>query len=84
MTTSSRASWTNRFETDVANQVIEYLSKKGYSRTEAMLRMESAATGADGRPLYQKSNDQGVEKYFKAFGQWESTPRLFLSDGLQT
>ncbi|KAM0115746.1 Transcription initiation factor TFIID subunit 5 [Aspergillus fumigatus] len=31
--------------------VIDYLAKKGYSRTEAMLRMESANQEIDGRPL---------------------------------
>ncbi|KAH0542551.1 hypothetical protein FGG08_003056 [Glutinoglossum americanum] len=47
--------------------VIEYLSKKGYSRTEAMLRMESANTDREGRPLIQRAEDLGGDKYFKAF-----------------
>ncbi|KAI9844382.1 MAG: Transcription initiation factor TFIID subunit 5 [Thelocarpon superellum] len=47
--------------------VIEYLSKKGYSRTEAMLRMESGAVDKDGRPLYPKVDEKGAEKYGKAF-----------------
>ncbi|KAI9823920.1 MAG: Transcription initiation factor TFIID subunit 5 [Thelocarpon impressellum] len=48
-------------------QVIEYLSKKGYSRTEAMLRMESSNVDKDGRPLYSKSDDKGANKYGMAF-----------------
>lgn len=31
-------------------QVIEYLSKKGYTRTEAMLRVESASQNTDSNP----------------------------------
>jgi transcription initiation factor TFIID subunit 5 len=50
-------------------QVIEYLSKKGYSRTEAMLRMESANTDREGRPVIQRVEDLGGDKYFKAFGK---------------
>ncbi|KAK4861184.1 hypothetical protein LT330_004100 [Penicillium expansum] len=37
--------------------VIDYLAKKGYSRTEAMLRMESANQEIDGRPLPQLGED---------------------------
>ncbi|KAJ5791163.1 uncharacterized protein N7518_008174 [Penicillium psychrosexuale] len=42
-------------ERDLA--VIDYLAKKGYSRTEAMLRMESANQEIDGRPLPQLGED---------------------------
>lgn len=52
----------------MALQVIEYLSKKGYSRTEAMLRVESAAQDAEGRPP-PRVEDTGGLKYGKAFGQ---------------
>ncbi|PGH23281.1 hypothetical protein AJ80_02697 [Polytolypa hystricis UAMH7299] len=37
--------------------VIDYLAKKGYSRTEAMLRMESANQEIDGRPLPPMSEE---------------------------
>ncbi|KAJ5086116.1 hypothetical protein N7532_010887 [Penicillium argentinense] len=37
--------------------VIDYLAKKGYSRTEAMLRMESANQEIDGRPLPPLAED---------------------------
>ncbi|KAL2863948.1 putative transcription initiation factor TFIID subunit [Aspergillus lucknowensis] len=37
--------------------VIDYLAKKGYSRTEAMLRMESANQEIDGRPLPPLGDD---------------------------
>ncbi|KAJ5542776.1 hypothetical protein N7461_008779 [Penicillium sp. DV-2018c] len=37
--------------------VIDYLAKKGYNRTEAMLRMESANQEIDGRPLPQLGED---------------------------
>lgn len=55
-------------EADNALQVIEYLSKKGYSRTEAMLRVESATQDADGRPPPARVEDTGGLKYGKAFG----------------
>lgn len=54
--------------TNITNQVIEYLSKKGYSRTEAMLRMESANQDAEGRP-YPRTDDTSAAKYGKAFGE---------------
>ncbi|CAG8426757.1 unnamed protein product [Penicillium salamii] len=42
---------------DKGSEVIDYLAKKGYSRTEAMLRMESANQEIDGRPLPQLGED---------------------------
>lgn len=59
----------NLEEADMALQVIEYLSKKGYNRTEAMLRVESAAQDAEGRPPPARVEDTGGLKYAKAFGQ---------------
>ncbi|KAF2481550.1 transcription initiation factor TFIID, subunit TAF5 [Neohortaea acidophila] len=47
--------------------VLEYLSKKGYSRTEAMLRRESAHTDANGQPILTRFDDIGGRKYTKAF-----------------
>ena len=53
-------------------KVIEYLSKKGFSRTEAMLRMESEKTDENGRPLIKTIEDSGAQKYLKAFGMSRS------------
>ncbi|KAL4907492.1 hypothetical protein BDW74DRAFT_125019 [Aspergillus multicolor] len=46
--------------------VIDYLAKKGYSRTEAMLRMESANQEIDGRPLPQLG-EEARPKYRMGF-----------------
>ena len=51
----------------LSRQVIEYLSKKGYTKTEAMLRSESANTDKDGRPIATRAEDLGGAKYLKAF-----------------
>lgn len=51
--------------------VIEYLSKKGYSRTEAMLRMESAHTDAEGRPINSKPEDNPETMYERAYSEWK-------------
>ncbi|KZF25027.1 WD40 repeat-like protein [Xylona heveae TC161] len=59
--------------------VIEYLSKKGYSRTEAMLRMESANQDSDGRPIYSRVEDSGGEKYLRAFG----LTKTWIDDNLE-
>lgn len=48
-------------------QVIEYLMKKGYSRTEAMLRQESANVDKDGRPVGDRAENYGGDKYRRAF-----------------
>lgn len=46
--------------------VIDYLAKKGYTRTEAMLRMESANQEIDGRQLPQLGED-ARPKYRQGF-----------------
>ena len=56
-------------EAHVQYQVIEYLSKKGYNRTEAMLRVESASQDAEGRPIYSRVEETGGLKYGTAFGE---------------
>ena len=56
-------------EADVRYKVIEYLSKKGYNRTEAMLRVESASQDAEGRPIYSRVEESGGLKYGRAFGE---------------
>ena len=55
---------------DVIPQVIEYLSKKGYSKTESMLRQESANQDVEGRPINTKAEETGGAKYGKAFGEY--------------
>jgi transcription initiation factor TFIID subunit 5 len=56
----------------ISLQVIEYLAKKGYSRTEAMLRMESANQEIDGRPLPPPS-EEARPKVKPAFGELVAT-----------
>ncbi|KAE8443771.1 hypothetical protein EG329_001365 [Mollisiaceae sp. DMI_Dod_QoI] len=48
-------------------QVLEYLIKKGYNRTEHTLRMESAHVDKDGRPIHNQSEDHGFQKYSKSY-----------------
>ncbi|CAD6587857.1 MAG: Transcription initiation factor TFIID subunit 5 [Alectoria sarmentosa] len=59
-------------DADVNPQVIEYLSKKGYSKTESMLRQESANQDVEGRPINTKAEETGGAKYGKAFGLMRS------------
>ncbi|KAG4029096.1 hypothetical protein MFRU_017g00330 [Monilinia fructicola] len=47
--------------------VIEYLVKKGYNRTEQMLRSESANLDRDGKPIQDRAEDLGTAKYSKGF-----------------
>lgn len=53
--------------------MIEYLVKKGYNRTEQMLRMESSNLDKDGRPVQERVEDLGNLKYargFKMISDW--------------
>ena len=50
-------------------QVIDYLAKKGYSRTEAMLRIESAHQEIDGRPPMPPLGEDARPKYKMGFGK---------------
>ncbi|KAL9601138.1 MAG: hypothetical protein Q9219_002737 [cf. Caloplaca sp. 3 TL-2023] len=52
---------------EIVKKVLEYLSKKGYNRTEAMLRLESANQDVDGRPIQTRVEESGGMKYGKAF-----------------
>ncbi|SMR63810.1 unnamed protein product [Zymoseptoria tritici ST99CH_3D1] len=47
--------------------VLEYLNKKGYARTEAMLRRESANTDPSGAPVPTSIDEMGGKKYGRAF-----------------
>lgn len=49
--------------------VIEYLCKKGYTKTEAMLRVESAYTDHEGRPIFSSPDDQPEIKCEKAYSR---------------
>lgn len=60
MTPSTR---TNRYPL----QVTDYLLKKGFTKTEATFRKESAVVNADGRPIRKRVDDMGPERYGKAF-----------------
>ena len=60
--------WSN-LTADTLSKVIEYLNKKGYNRTEAMLRAESAHTDKEGRPIRGLVEDQKPGKYIKGFGK---------------
>ncbi|KAL6715696.1 Transcription initiation factor TFIID subunit 5 [Lecanora helva] len=53
--------------TDSGQQVIEYLSKKGYSKTESMLRIESANQDVEGKQMSTKTEETGGVKYLRAF-----------------
>lgn len=51
----------------VNHQVIEYLLKKGYNRTEQMLRHESSNLDKDGKPIQERVEDLGNAKYARGF-----------------
>jgi transcription initiation factor TFIID subunit 5 len=52
---------------DIIPKVIEYLVKKGYNRTEQMLRLESSRLDREGRPIQDRVEDSGTEKYATAY-----------------
>ncbi|CZT51364.1 probable transcription initiation factor TFIID subunit 5 [Rhynchosporium secalis] len=63
-----QASGSNSMSSQNLNQiVIEYLVKKGYNRTEQMLRQESSNLDKDGRPIQPRVEDLGSVKYAKGF-----------------
>ncbi|KAI5305966.1 hypothetical protein KEM56_002720 [Ascosphaera pollenicola] len=51
--------------------VIDYLAKKGYNRTEAMLRMESASQELDGRSSVPPLSEEARPKFALAFAKLE-------------
>ncbi|KAK6605276.1 WD domain-containing protein [Botrytis cinerea] len=53
--------------TNADAKVIEYLVKKGYNRTEQMLRSESSNLDRDGKPIQERAEDLGTAKYAKGF-----------------
>ncbi|KAK3897989.1 Vps5 C terminal like-domain-containing protein [Staphylotrichum tortipilum] len=50
----------------MTSQVTDYLKKKGFTKTEAVFRQETAYLGPDGRPAV-RNEDPGPKKYLKAF-----------------
>ncbi len=67
-------------DANTKRQVIEYLCKKGYTRTEAMLRLESANQDAEGKPIHARAEDAGGAKYGKALGEYRTRGcRLFVT-----
>jgi hypothetical protein len=51
-------------------QVLEYLNKKGYSKTEATLRREVA--DRDTGPVVRKVQDKGWEKYTESYSKFDT------------
>lgn len=51
---------------DWPDKVTDYLKKKGFTKTEAVFRQETAHLGPDGRPA-QRNEENGPRKYLKAF-----------------
>ena len=56
-------------EANVVTKVIEYLSKKGYSKTEAMLRAESSNQEVESRLSSTRTEEVAGVKYLRAFGR---------------
>lgn len=53
---------------DILSKVIEYLSKKGYAKTEATLRAESANQDVEGKPVTSRTEERGGVNYRLGFG----------------
>jgi transcription initiation factor TFIID subunit 5 len=47
-------------------QVTDYLKKKGFTKTEAIFRQETAHLGPDGRPA-QRNDESSPKRYLKGF-----------------
>jgi len=56
-----------KFPANKNGQVIEYLLKKGYNRTEQMLRLESSNLDREGKPIQERVEDLGTAKYSRGF-----------------
>ena len=59
--------------------MLEYLNKKGYSKTEATLRREAAQHDVDGRPLIRRAEDAGGKKYNIAYSKPQYNHQTNLS-----
>jgi hypothetical protein len=53
-------------DADWRQKVTDYLKKKGFTKTEAVFRQETAHLGPDGRPA-QRNDDSGPKKYLRGF-----------------
>ena len=58
--------------------IIEYLTNNGYSKTEAMLRVESAHTDADGRPVIAQPDGRPEVLYERSYGRFSARGLSFL------
>lgn len=70
--------YASRTEVDDDKQVLEYLNKKGYSKTEATLRREVADRDESGRPVARKVQDKGWEKYSESYGTVKASGDLLF------
>ncbi|KAF3921906.1 Beta-TrCP [Dactylellina cionopaga] len=68
--TSSASVPTGQSSQNLNNIVIEYLSKKGYVKTEATLRAEMASVDSEGRPIRPKEDKYA--QYDKAYSRLRS------------
>ena len=59
-------------DADLVPQVIEYLSKKGYTKTEAMLRAESAVQDVESTSLGTRMVGSDSPRYMKGLGELQS------------
>ena len=75
-----------RTELILNEKVLDYLIKRGYYRTEAMLRTETANLDAEGRPIFTRQEETGGGKYGRSFGTLHLcsilSPILIISTGL--
>jgi transcription initiation factor TFIID subunit 5 len=53
--------------TQEVSKVTDYLLKRGFTKTEAIFRQESAHVGSDGRPIHQRVDQLGPKQYLRAF-----------------
>lgn len=59
------------------HQVLEYLNKKGYSKTEATLRREVA--DRDHGPVSRKVQEKGPDKYAESYGTTDQEPLPYIN-----
>ncbi|OAA54728.1 transcription initiation factor tfiid [Niveomyces insectorum RCEF 264] len=52
---------------DLNKIVTDYLLKKGFTKTEATFRKESAFVNSEGRPIRKRMDERGPERYLRSF-----------------
>ncbi|RDL40772.1 Uncharacterized protein BP5553_00751 [Venustampulla echinocandica] len=65
--TSMKGLSDKEIQAKIDKQVIEYLIKKGYTKTEQTLRQESSHLDKDGKPIHERVEDLGTAKFARAF-----------------